>query len=228
MSENKETAGKVKVIGELLAKGLKLGLDFADGRVDRVLPDGTAEQKIADWAFDMARDIVEVLSDDNAANREQVRTVISLRLTRDLAPILQDLANEKLNEIGPDNIEDLAKYFTAAAFESAKILVDLDPDNKTQLSAFWGEWLMREETKDAILKRLIIETLESRWADKPDRLLLVKVLEELLDVAWDAIIKTRSVAQGKGLLLSQVHQTPEWAKCEKVFDEWAAKLNLAA
>ena len=73
MSNNKKE--QAKVIGEIVAQILKFGVNIAQERVEKKIDNPLVEKGVL-LIFPLTKDLIEVLSDKDPNNEEQVRKIM--------------------------------------------------------------------------------------------------------------------------------------------------------
>jgi hypothetical protein len=151
----------VKVINDLVATIMKLGVGFAEGQVGKRVNDPLVEKGV-DLIFPLTRKMIEVLSDNNPDNTGQVKEVMLDWTNGPLANYLEEIFAALIVKQKDENVKALLAFLTLKFVEALRIYSDDDEKNKEQINALWEGIIVAPQTHalivDHIVKPLLIKS----------------------------------------------------------------------
>lgn len=142
---------KDQSINKLVAVIAKLAVDFADKQVDKRVSDPLANEGV-NLIFPLTHSIIEVLSDDNPDNSEQVKQEVLKWLNKPLADFMDEIIKALAERQEDENVKALLLFLGTRFIEVLRLLSDDDNHNKEQLAAFWESVVL-----DAVTHKLIVD-----------------------------------------------------------------------
>ena len=125
---------KIKLLNPISELIAKLGIGYIDDKVFAALEGKQLPQKLADRGFDRVRQTIEAITDDNAANADQVAAVWLAYLNEDVIPAVGEAIAPTLDKIESAETRALVKSLAGTVVGSALLLTDNQDDNNAQLS----------------------------------------------------------------------------------------------
>lgn len=157
MSKSNENA---KVIGELVALIMKMGVNFAQKNVEDRIKNPLVEKGVG-LIFPLTKELIEVLSDNNPNNEAQVRQVMLKWTNGPLAEYLEQIFAELVEKQKDENVKALLAFLTKKFIEALKVYSDDEEANKQQIADLWESIITDEQTikliVDHIIKPLLVK-----------------------------------------------------------------------
>lgn len=151
MSKSKENA---KVIGDLVALIMKLGVNFAQNQVENRIKNPLVEKGVA-LIFPLTKELIEVLSDANANNEAQVRQVMLKWTNGPLAEYLEEIFAEFVSKQKDKDVKALLEFLTKKFVEALRIYSDDEEENRQQIEKLWEGIITDEKTITLIVEHII-------------------------------------------------------------------------
>lgn len=185
-----------KVIGDIIAAILKMGVNIAQGQVEKKIDNPLVEKGVL-LIFPLTKELIDVLSDKNPDNEEQVRAVMLEWTNGPLADYLEQIFAAFVEKQKDENAKALIAFFTAVFVQALRIYSDDVDDNKAQLDELLDGVVTGEETYDLILNNIIKPLLVKSKAGEELSKFVVEAskmfIEWLLKEKQEAEIKTIEV-----------------------------------
>lgn len=185
-----------KVIGDIIAAILKMGVNIAQGQVEKKIDNPLVEKGVL-LIFPLTKELIDVLSDKNPDNEEQVRAVMLEWTNGPLADYLEQIFAAFVEKQKDENAKALIAFFTAVFVQALRIYSDDVDDNKAQLDELLDGVVSGEETYDLILNNIIKPLLVKSKAGEELSKFVVEAskmfIEWLLKEKQEAEIKTIEV-----------------------------------
>jgi hypothetical protein len=190
MSNNKKE--QAKVIGEIVAQILKFGVNIAQERVEKKIDNPLVEKGVL-LIFPLTKDLIEVLSDKDPNNEEQVRTVMLEWTNGPLADYLEQIFTNFVAKQKDENAKVLIAFFAAAFIEALRIYSDDVNDNKKQLDKLLDDIVSDKDTYELILNNIIKPLLVKSNASEELSRFVVEASKMFID--W--LLKEKAQAEIK-------------------------------
>lgn len=157
---------KDQSINKLVAVIAKMAVDFADKQVDKRVSDPLANEGV-NLIFPLTHSIIEVLSDNNPDNSEQVKQEVLKWLNKPLADFLDEIVQTLVQRQEDENVKALLLFLGARFIEVLRLLSDDDKGNKEQLAAFWEKVVVDPTTHKLIVEHIVKPLLKRANATEP-------------------------------------------------------------
>lgn len=180
--------GKVVVINDVVKAIGGFVLNFAEPRVEDLLPDGSIQEALALSVFPPLRKTLVVLNDQDGGNADQMKAVwVYEWLHTSLRPILKGRADALVAKAKNEDLRAVLFAVTGIANEIVGFFTDdIDADSK-QISEFLGDYVKTEAFRDLVIENTIVAFLEYLKADRAIISLIKTVFLEL----WNAYVGNR-------------------------------------
>lgn len=143
--------GKVKLLNPISELIAKLGVNYLDDKVFEALEGKQLPQKLADRGFDRIRQTIEAITNDNAANSQEVAAVWMGYLNEDVIPAVGEALAPVIDKIESDESRNLVKSLAASVVGALLILTDDQEANNEQLKAYFGAYIKSDEFRNVII-----------------------------------------------------------------------------
>lgn len=190
--QTKEKQEQAKVIGQIVAQILKFGVNIAQGQVEKKIDNPLVEKGVL-LIFPLTRDLIEVLSDKDPNNEEQVRKIMLEWTNGPLADYLEQIFAAFAEKQKDENAKALIAFFAAAFVEALRLYSDEVDDNKAQLDKLLDSIVSDKETYDLILNNIIKPLLVKSNAGEE----LSKFVVEASKMFVDWLLKEKTQAEIK-------------------------------
>lgn len=190
--QTKEKQEQAKVIGQIVAQILKFGVNIAQGQVEKKIDNPLVEKGVL-LIFPLTRDLIEVLSDKDPNNEEQVRKIMLEWTNGPLADYLEQIFAAFAEKQKDENAKALIAFFAAAFVEALRLYSDEVDDNKAQLDKLLDGIVSDKETYDLILNNIIKPLLVKSNAGEE----LSKFVVEASKMFVDWLLKEKTQAEIK-------------------------------
>lgn len=190
--QQKEKQEQAKVIGQIVAQILKFGVNIAQGQVEKKIDNPLVEKGVL-LIFPLTRDLIEVLSDKDPNNEEQVRKIMLEWTNGPLADYLEQIFANFVAKQKDENAKALIAFFAAAFVEALRLYSDEVDDNKAQLDELLDGIVSDKETYDLILNNIIKPLLVKSNAGEE----LSKFVVEASKMFIDWLLKEKAQAEIK-------------------------------
>lgn len=190
--QTKEKQEQAKVIGQIVAQILKFGVNIAQGQVEKKIDNPLVEKGVL-LIFPLTRDLIEVLSDKDPNNEEQVRKIMLEWTNGPLADYLEQIFANFVAKQKDENAKALIAFFAAAFVEALRLYSDEVDDNKAQLDKLLDSIVSDKETYDLILNNIIKPLLVKSNAGEE----LSKFVVEASKMFVDWLLKEKTQAEIK-------------------------------
>jgi hypothetical protein len=142
---------KVKLLNPVAELIAKLGIGYIDDKVFAALEGKQLPQKLADRGFDRVRQTIEAITDDNAANSEQVAAVWLAYLNEDVIPAVGKAIAPTLEEIESPETRALVTSLAGTVVGAALLLTDNQDNNNAQLKAHFESYIKSDAFRVVIV-----------------------------------------------------------------------------
>jgi hypothetical protein len=142
---------KVKLLNPVAELIAKLGIGYIDDKVFAALEGKQLPQKLADRGFDRVRQTIEAITDDNAANSEQVAAVWLAYLNEDVIPAVGEAIAPTLEEIESPETRALVTSLAGTVVGAALLLTDNQDNNNAQLKAHFEAYIKSDAFRVVIV-----------------------------------------------------------------------------
>lgn len=143
--------GKVKLLNPISKLIAGLGLNYLEPKVAEALKDGSLAEKLAGYAFQSMRQTVDVITDDDAANAEQVGAVWLAYLNQNVIPAVGESLSPILDKIESVETRELVKSLAGSVVGALLLLTDDEGENNAQLSAHFEAYIKSDEFRTVII-----------------------------------------------------------------------------
>ncbi len=182
---------KVKIINDLMATVIRLGVNYAEPRVEAALPDGTFQEKLALSVFPAVRNTVSALNDNDPNNALQMRMVwVEDWLHSKLRPILKEKLDALTQKIKDENILAVVSLAADIANDIVGFFTDNVDEDAQQIEAYFNELFKSEKFRDAVIENVIIGTLKRLKAQQG----IIDLVRSIFLEIWKSYTENRSFA----------------------------------
>lgn len=180
--------GKVVIINDVVKAIGGFVFNFAEPRVEELLPDGSLQEELSLSIFPPLRKSLVVLNDQDGANADQMKAVwVYEWLHTSLRPILKKRADALVAKAKNEDLRAVLFAVTGIANEIVGFFTDdIDADSK-QISEYLGDYVRTEAFRDLVIENTIVAFLEYLKADRAIISLIKTVFIEL----WNAYVGNR-------------------------------------
>lgn len=183
---------QAKVIGDIVAAILKMGVNVAQGQVEKKINNPLVEKGVV-LVFPLTKDLIEVLSDKDPNNEVQVREVMLEWTNGPLADYLEQIFGTLIEKQKDENAKALIAFFTGVFVQALRLYSDDVEDNKAQLDELLSDVVADKETYDLILNNIIKPLLEKAKAGED----LTKFVVTAAQMFIDWLLKQKEEAEIK-------------------------------
>lgn len=183
---------QAKVIGDIVAAILKMGVNIAQGQVEKKINNPLVEKGVV-LVFPLTKDLIEVLSDKDPNNEAQVREVMLDWTNGPLADYLEQIFGALIEKQKDENAKALIAFFTGVFVQALRLYSDDIDDNKVQLDELLSDVVADKETYDLILNNIIKPLLEKAKAGED----LTKFVVTAAQMFIDWLLKQKEEAEIK-------------------------------
>lgn len=145
---------KVKVINDLVATIMKLGVNFAEKQVEKRLEDPAVEKGV-NLIFPLSKDLIDALSDTNPENAKQVEKIMLAWTNVELANYLEEIIGAVVAKQKDKDLKEVLEFVATLFIAVVRILSDNDANNTKQLKAHWEKVSASDEMQTLILHHII-------------------------------------------------------------------------
>ena len=143
---------KIKLLNPISELIAKLGIGYIDDKVFAALEGKQLPQKLADRGFDRVRQTIEAITDDNAANADQVAAVWLAYLNEDVIPAVGEAIAPTLEGIESTETRALVTSLAGTVVGAALLLTDnQDNNNNAQLKAYFETYIKSDDFRVVIV-----------------------------------------------------------------------------
>jgi hypothetical protein len=142
---------KIKLLNPISELIAKLGIGYIDDKVFAALEGKQLPQKLADRGFDRVRQTIEAITDDNAANADQVAAVWLAYLNEDVIPAVGEAIAPTLDKIESAETRALVTSLAGTVVGSALLLTDNQDNNNAQLKAYFETYIKSDDFRVVIV-----------------------------------------------------------------------------
>jgi len=142
---------KIKLLNPISELIAKLGIGYIDDKVFAALEGKQLPQKLADRGFDRVRQTIEAITDDNAANADQVAAVWLAYLNEDVIPAVGEAIAPTLEGIESPETRALVTSLAGTVVGAALLLTDNQDNNNAQLKAYFESYIKSDEFRTVII-----------------------------------------------------------------------------
>ncbi len=182
-----EITGRVKLISGIPLFIADQGLNLIESRLDKMIENDTPLQKGVDIFFDATHDILKVVSDEDAANKEQVTKVVFLTINGKLVPFLVELSQPAIDKIDDEDNKEVVLYLRGVAADFVGIYTDDVEQNTKQLTEYMNMIRKSEKTKQVVLYNLLLNRLKKRWDGDETKDDYLNFMEAVLLEFWKVV-----------------------------------------
>lgn len=176
----------VKVINDLVATIMRLGVGFAEGQVGKRVDDPLVEKGV-DLIFPLTRKMIEVLSDNNPDNTGQVKEVMLDWTNGPLANYLEEIFAALIVKQKDPNVKALLTFLTLKFVEALRIYSDDEESNKEQIAALWESIIVATETHALITEHIVKPLLVKSGASEQ----WVKFVTDLVQTTLQGLVEAK-------------------------------------
>lgn len=183
--------GKVVIINDVVKAIGGFVFNFAEPRVEELLPDGSLQEELSLSIFPPLRRTLIVLNDQDGANADQMKEVwVQEWLHTSLRPILKSRADALVAKAKNEDLRTVLFAVTGIANEIVGFFTDdIDADSK-QISEFLGDYVKTDAFRDLVIDNTIVAFLEYLKA-APAVISLIKTV--FLEI-WNSYVGGRDFA----------------------------------
>lgn len=183
--------GKVVLINDVVKAVGGFVLNFAEPRVEDLLPDGSLQEELALSVFPPFRKTLTVLNDSDGANADQMKAVwVEEWLHSSIRPILKKRADALVAKAKNEDLRAVLFAVTGIANEIVGFFTDdIDADSQ-QISEYLGDYVKTAAFRDLVIDNTIVAFLEFLKAPAAVVSLIRTVFLEL----WNAYVGGRNFA----------------------------------
>ncbi|WP_395652683.1 hypothetical protein [Brevundimonas sp.] len=142
---------KIKLLNPISELIAKLGIGYIDDKVFAALEGKQLPQKLADRGFDRVRQTIEAITDDNAANADQVAAVWLAYLNEDVIPAVGEAIAPTLEAIESPETRALVISLAGMVVSAALLLTDNQDNNNAQLKAYFETHIKSDDFRSVIV-----------------------------------------------------------------------------
>jgi hypothetical protein len=142
---------KIKLLNPISELIAKLGIGYIDDKVFAALEGKQLPQKLADRGFDRIRQTIEAITNDNAANSQEVAAVWMGYLNEDVIPAVGEALAPVIEKIESDESRNLVKSLAGSVVGALLILTDDQEANNEQLKVYFGAYIKSDEFRTVVL-----------------------------------------------------------------------------
>ena len=180
---------QAKVIGEIIAAILKMGVNVAQNQVEKKIDNPLVEKGVL-LIFPLTKDLIEVLSDKNPDNEKQVREVMLEWTNGPLADYIEKIFAAFVEKQKDDNAKAIIEFFTTVFVRALRLYSDEVGDNKTQLDSLLKGIVSDKATYDLVINNMIKPLLDNAKASGELKKFLLAAAQMLVD--WLLTQKTEN------------------------------------
>jgi hypothetical protein len=180
---------QAKVIGEIIAAILKMGVNVAQNQVEKKIDNPLVEKGVL-LIFPLTKDLIEVLSDKNPDNEKQVREVMLEWTNGPLADYIEKIFAAFVEKQKDDNAKAIIEFFTTVFVRALRLYSDEVGDNKTQLDSLLKGIVSDKATYDLVINNMIKPLLDNAKASDELKKFLLAAAQMLVD--WLLTQKTEN------------------------------------
>lgn len=178
-----EANGRVKLISGIPLFIAENGLKLIEGRLDRIVEDGTPLQEGVDIFFGTSAEILKAISNDDPNNKGEVTTIVFATINGKVVPFLVKLSQPALDKIEDSDNKAVVSYLRSILVDTVNIFTDDVEQNTKQLQDYMQLIRTSPKTEQVVLYNLLLNRLAKRWEgdqSKEDYLIFIEgVLKEL-------------------------------------------------
>jgi hypothetical protein len=172
---------KVKLLNPISKLIASLGLNYLDPKVADALKDGSLAEKLAGFAFQSMRKTVDVITDDDAANSQQVAAVWLAYLNQNVIPAVGESLAPLLDKIESRETKALVTSLVGSVVTALLLLTDDEDGNNEQLQAHFSEYVKSDEFRAVIIEQ--VEALAKKYSKDSGLIsLIVSVFAAFFDL----------------------------------------------
>jgi hypothetical protein len=145
---------QAKVIGDIVAAILKMGVNIAQNQVEKKIDNPLVEKGVL-LIFPLTKNLIEVLSDKNPDNEAQVREVMLEWTNGPLADYLEEIFEAFVEKQKDENAKVLIEFFTKVFVKALRIYSDDVTENKDQLDALLAGITADRATYDLVVNNIL-------------------------------------------------------------------------
>lgn len=154
---------QARVIGEIVAAILKMGVNIAQTQVEKKIDNPLVEKGVL-LIFPLTKDLIEVLSDKNPDNETQVREVMLAWTNGPLADYLEQIFAVFVENQKDENAKVLIDFFTKVFVKALRLYSDDIAENKEQFEQLLSGIVSDRKTFDLIINNILKPLLENAQA----------------------------------------------------------------
>lgn len=145
---------QARVIGEIVAAILKMGVNIAQNQVEKKIDNPLVEKGVL-LIFPLTKDLIEVLSDKNPDNEAQVREIMLAWTNGPLADYIEKIFAAFIEKQKDDNAKAIIAFFTEVFVKALRLYSDDVDDNKSQLDELLKGIASDKATYDLVINNLL-------------------------------------------------------------------------
>lgn len=138
---------------------IKFMLDFIQTRFIEKLPDFARD--FLTMSLTPLKAILDVLSDDNEADGDQIEEILRKFANGDLANFTEAQVALLIDKLDDASLKIVLNKISVPSFNMLRLLTDDNPDNANQLATMWGAFAKDPATHAVILDHLLEPLLEN-------------------------------------------------------------------
>jgi hypothetical protein len=154
---------QARVIGEIVAAILKMGVNVAQGQVEKKINNPLVEKGVL-LIFPLTKSLIEVLSDKDPNNEAQVRQVMLAWTNGSLADYLEQIFGVFVENQKDEDAKALIDFFTKVFVKALRLYSDDITENKEQLDELLSAIVSDRKTFDLIVNNILKPLLEKAQA----------------------------------------------------------------
>jgi hypothetical protein len=182
-----EASGRVKLISGIPLFIAENGLKLIEGRLDRIIKDGTPLQDGVDIFFGTSAEILKAISNDNADNKGEVTAIVFQTINGKVVPFLVKLSQPAIDGIKDEDNKAVVEYMRGVAVDFVNIYTDDVEQNTKQLSEYMEMIKKSPETEQVVLYNLLLNRLKKRWDGDESKESYLIFIESVLKELWKLV-----------------------------------------
>lgn len=190
---------KVKVINDMVAAIMKMGVNFAEKQVEKKVSDPLVSKGV-DLIFPLSKELIEALSDNNADNAKQVHDIMLQWTNDELSNYLEEVISAMIVKQKNDDVKQILTFVMDNFILIVRLLSDSDEHNAEQMQALWEQILDDEKTHKIVIQHIVKPLLVKSGANGQ----WIDFVVEVADTAFKGLIakkdsQSKLIEQAKSL-----------------------------
>lgn len=182
-----EATGRVKLISGIPLFIAENGLKLIEGRLDRMIEDGTPLQEGVDIFFGTSAEILKAISNDDPNNKGEVTTIVFATINGKVVPFLVKLSQPALDKIEDADNKAVVSYLRSILVDTVNIFTDDVEQNTKQLQDYMQLIRTSGQTEQVVLYHLLLNRLARRWEGDESKQDYLVFIESVLKELWKLV-----------------------------------------